>query len=151
MMFISLKVRESFFNARQSRQPCHLDRPRARTSLIINIFPIITITILIPTMSHWSHDHIHYFFALYLHFDWFNVVISSMLKIDSDELHQCIVFIFTSKTGVLIVFHMFRKVEFLFLFPWRRVSFRQIASKIKGWQDNLVCLRKISKIAKVIF
>ena len=50
-----------------------------------------------------------------------------------------------------IVFHMFRKLEFLFLFPWRRVSFRQIASKIKGWQDNLVCLRKISKIAKGIF
>ena len=38
----------------------------------------------------------------------------------------------TSETGVLIVFHMFRKLEFLFLFPWRRVSFRQIASKIKG-------------------
>ena len=87
MMFISLKVRESFFNARQSRQPCHLDRPRARTSLIINIFPIITIIILIPTMCHRSHHHLHYFFALYLHFDWFNVVNSSMLKVDSDEPH----------------------------------------------------------------
>ena len=96
MMFISQKVRESFFNARQSRQPCHLDRPRARTSLIINIFPIIIITILVPTntMCNWSHGHLHYFFALNLHFNWFNVVISSMLKEDSDQPHQCIAFIF---------------------------------------------------------
>ena len=104
MMLISHKMGESFFNARQSRQPCHLDRPRARTSLIINIFPIFIIIILIPTMCHWSPDHLHYFFALYLHFDWFNVVISSMLKIDSDEPHQCIVFIFYQRNRCINCF-----------------------------------------------
>ena len=102
----SLKVRESFFNARQSRQPCHLDRPRARTSLIIKISPIIIIIILIPTMCHWSHDNLHYFFCIISSF-WLiqcNVVISSMLKEDSDEPHQCIVFIFYQRNRCINCF-----------------------------------------------
>ena len=102
MMFISQKVRESFFNARQSRQPCHLDRPRARTSLIINIFPIIIIIILIPPPCVIEVMIIYIISSFWL--IQCNVVISSMLKEDSDKPHQCIVFIFYQRNRCINCF-----------------------------------------------